>query len=333
MSFSVRLRHRDLLQLCGFAPAPCAAHIRAVAEEMELFDRRLLRARRERAARGLAGHDFLFREVAERLADRLLDIRRRFPLALDLGCRTGFLARALKGHGGVERVIGADPSLAMARRAAALGPAVVGEADMLPFRPGSFDLILSALDLHWVGDLPGALLQLRHALKPDGLFLGAMFGLGTLAELRDCLLEAESELHGGAGPRVSPFADLRDAAGLLLRAGFALPVADVETLTVTYPDALALMHDLRGMGEANALSARPRRFAGRALFARAAALYAERHGDAQGRISARFQLIFLTGWAPHDSQQKPLRPGSARHRLAGALGTTERSAGERARPK
>jgi len=305
-----------------------------MTDELKLFDRPLLRRRRDRAAAGLAGHDFLLREAGERLADRLPDIRRRFPLALDLGCRDGLLAEILAGRGGIERLIGSDPSFVMARRAGtAGGTVVVAEEEALPFAGESFDLVLSLLNLHWVGDLPGALLQIRRDLKPDGLFLGVMFGLGTLGELRDCLLAAESELRGGAGPRVSPFADLRDAAGLLQRAGFALPVADVETLTVTYPDALALMRDLRGMGEANALAARPQGFAGRELFAQTAALYAERHGDAEGRIPARFQLIFLTGWAPDESQQKPLRPGSARHRLASALDTTEHSAGDPARPK
>jgi NADH dehydrogenase [ubiquinone] 1 alpha subcomplex assembly factor 5 len=311
-------------------------HSAAVTQEMNLFDRRLLRRRRDRAAQGLREHDFLFREAGERLVDRLADVRRTFPLALDLGCRGGILAGILAGRGGIECLVGADPSIAMARRAAAAaveGPRLVAEEEALPFAPGSFDLVLSLLNLHWVGDLPGALLQIRQALKPDGLFLAVMFGLGTLGELRDCLIEAESELAGGAGPRVSPFAGLRDVAGLLQRAGFALPVADAETLTVTYRDALALMHDLRGMGETNALLDRPRRFAGSALFARAAALYAERHGDAGGRVPARFELVFLTGWAPHDSQQRPLRPGSARRSLAGALDTVERPAGEKARPK
>ena len=273
-----------------------------MSDELTLFDRRLLRRRRDRAAARLAEHDFLLREAGERLADRLSDVTRRFPLALDLGCRDGLLAGILAGRGGIERLIGTDPSLVMAR--SAQGPVVVAEEEALPFAPESFDLVLSLLNLHWVGDLPGALLQIRQALKPGGLFLGVMFGLCTLGELRDCLLAAESELRGGAGPRVSPFADLRDAAGLLQRAGYALPVADAERLTVTYPDALVLMRDLRGMGEANALAARPRGFAGRELFAQAAALYAERHADAEGRIPAGFQLIFLTGW------NEPRRAGS-----------------------
>jgi NADH dehydrogenase [ubiquinone] 1 alpha subcomplex assembly factor 5 len=302
-------------------------------ESMNLFDRRLLRRRRDRAAPGIAAHDFLFREAAERLADRLEDVSRRFPAALDLGCHGGELAGVLGKRGGIECLIQSDLSLAMAVRAAARGgPCLAADEEFLPFAPGSFDLVLSCLNLHWTNDLPGALLQIRRALKPDGLFLAVQFGLGTLSELRDCLLEAEAELSGGASLRVSPFADARDGAALLQRAGFALPVADVETLTVTYPDALALMHDLRGMGEANATLARSKRFAGRDFFARAVALYAERHGDAEGRIAARFRLLFLTGWAPHESQQRPQLPGSATRRLADALGTVERPAGDGANP-
>ena len=302
-------------------------------ESMNLFDRCLLRQRRDRAAAGIAAHDFLFREAAERLADRLDDVSRRFPVALDLGCHTGELANLLGRRGGIECLIQSDISLAMARRTAArVRPGLVADEEFLPFAPGSFDLVLSCLNLHWTNDLPGALLQIRRALKPDGLFLAVQFGLGTLAELRDCLLETEAELSGGASLRVSPFADARDGATLLQRAGFALPVADVETLTVTYPDALALMHDLQGMGEANAALARSKRFPGRDLFPRAAALYAERHGDAAGRIAASFRLLFLTGWAPHESQQRPQSPGSATLRLADALGTAERPAGDKAKP-
>jgi NADH dehydrogenase [ubiquinone] 1 alpha subcomplex assembly factor 5 len=298
------------------------------------FDRTLLRRRRERAAARLAAHDFLIREAADRLADRLDDVRRKFPAALDLGCHTGQLGAVLRGRGGVERLVQCDLSPAMARQTAFNGqPAVVADEELLPFAGGSFDLVMSCLDLHWVNDLPGALLQIRHVLKPDGLFLAVLFGLGSLGELRDCLVEAEAEVRGGASPRVSPFADARDGAALLQRAGFALPVADVETVTVTYPNALGLMHDLRGMGESNALRVRSDRFAGRALFARAAALYAQRHADRDGRVPAHFRLLFLTGWAPHESQQRALRPGSARQRLAEALDTVERKSGDKTRPR
>jgi SAM-dependent methyltransferase len=305
-----------------------------MSEGIDVFDRRLLSRRRERAALSIGAHDFLFREAADRLADRLDDVRRTFPLALDLGSRGGEIAATLGPRGGIKHLVQSDLSPAMARLAAGRGAsALVADEEFLPFAAGSFDLILSCLNLHWVNDLPGALLQICRALKPDGLFLAVLFGLGTLNELGDSLLMAEMETRGGVSPRISPFADARDGAGLLLRAGFRLPVADVETLTVTYPDALALMRDLRGMGETNASLSRSDRFVGRDMFARAAALYAERHADAEGRIPATFRLLFLTGWAPHESQQTPLRPGSAESRLATALDAVERSAGESVPPK
>ena len=299
---------------------------------IEIFDRRALRARRHRAARaagsGGGGHAFLFDEIADRLLDRLDDVSRPFPRALDLGARHGAVARALGGRGQVQTLVTADVATAAAEPSQR--PAVVAEPDLLPFAPGSFDLVLSNLAMHWVNDLPGALLQLRHVLRPDGLLLAAMLGGETLTELRQALLAAEIAEENGASPRVSPFADLRDAAGLLQRAGFAMPVADADTLTVTYPDALALMRDLRGMGEANALAERRRGFTRRATLARAAAEYQERFAEPDGRIRATFQVIYLTGWAPHPEQPKPLRPGSAAARLADALGAAEQPAGDKA---
>ncbi len=190
--------------------------------------------------------------------------------------------------------------------------------------------MVSSLALHWANDLVGALIQIRQALKPDGLFIGAILGGATLTELRAALTDAELELRGGAGPRVSPFADAFDAAGLLQRAGFALPVADVDRVTVRYDHALALMADLRAMGETSVLVEGAGRPLTRPLVARAAELYAERFGQADGRIPATFEILTLTGWSPHQSQQQPLRPGSAKMRLADALRTTERSAGEKA---
>ena len=267
-----------------------------MSDETAPFDRRALRRQRDRAARGLRRHDFLFAETAERLADRLDDIRRSFPLALDLGSHDGVLARALKGRGGIETLVQTDLSPRMARRAARHGPAIAADEERLPFRPGTFDAALSCLSLHWVNDLPGALIQARHALKPDGLFLAAMLGGGTLRELRVALLEAELEAIGGASPRISPFAELRDAAGLLQRAGFAMPVADADTLTVTYETPIALLRDLKGMGEANALAARPRGFTPRTVLAGLADRYAPAPGGQ--RIVATFQVLFLTGWAP-----------------------------------
>jgi len=282
------------------------------------FDRRRLRQHRDRAVPGFREHDFLFKDVAERLAERLADFTRRFETALDLGCHGGELGRALTPTGKIDRLVQTDLSMSMARLAAQGGrPVLVADEEALPFGPESFDLVMSNLSLHWVNDLPGALLQIRHALKPDGLFLAAMFGAGTLVELRDALAEAESEIRGGARPRVAPLPELRDAAGLLQRAGFALPVADHEFITVTYADPFRLLADLRGMGEASTL------VAGAALtrqsLMRAAELYARRHADADGRVPASFRILFLAGWAPHESQQKALRPGSAKSRLADAL--------------
>lgn len=293
-----------------------------------VFDRALVRGRRARAASLWAGHDFLKREVVAALRERLDDIRREFPRLLDLGSHGGELVEALAGRAGAELTVATDLSPRFLARQT--GARVVADEELLPFAPASFDLIASALALHWVNDLPGALLQIRQALKPDGLFLAAMLGGNTLTELRQCLLQAEAEIEGGASPRVSPFADLRDAAGLLQRAGFALPVADIDRLTVTYSDALALMRDLRGMGETNAVFERRRTPLRRQTLLRAAALYGERFAQGDGRIAATFEIIYLHAWAPHESQQKPLRPGSARQRLADALGVTERSTGEKA---
>jgi len=298
------------------------------ASAIRIFDPRAVRLHRARAAAG--GADFLAAEAAERLADRLGDVTRRFPHALDLGCFWGAMARALGKRGGVEWLVAMDAAGACAQAAAA--PRLAAEAEALPFAPGSFDLVLSNLALHWVNDLPGALLQLRHVLRPDGLLLATLWGGETLGELRRALLEAELAEEGGASPRVSPFADVASLGGLLQRAGFALPVVDADLIEVTYPDALALMRDLRAMGEANAVIERRRAFTRRATLARAAALYAELFGRADGRIPATFQLVTLTAWAPHASQPRPLRPGSAAARLADALGSDEQSAGDKAAP-
>src|SRR6185437_14658330 len=307
-----------------------ACHTGAMAspprDPMRVFDRRAVRLHRARAARAPDAADFLIKESAERLADRLDDVTRRFPLALDLGCRDGVLARLLNGRGGVLTLVQADAALAYVQRLPAGVPRLVAEAEALPFRRHSFDLVLSNLELHWANDLPGALLQLRHMLKPDGLLLAALLGGETLAELGRALIEAELAEEGGIGPRVSPSADIRDIGMLLQRAGFALPVVDSDTVAVTYPDALALMHDLRAMGETNAASERRRGFTRRATLARTAAIYGERFGAGDGRIRASFEIITLTAWAPHESQPQPLAPGSATQRLADALDAVERPA-------
>ncbi len=297
-----------------------------------VFDRTTLRQRRERAARDWERHDFLKREIAERLVDRLADVRRTFPLALDLGSHGDEVAAALGAHPNgertiVEQLVRADLGRGFAARAR--GPAVVADEEFLPFAAGRFDLVLSAMDLHWVNDLPGTLIQIARILKPDGLFLGALLGGATLWELRQALTAAESEIDGGLSPRVSPFADLRDAAGLLQRAGFALPVADSETIEVEYESALALMRDLSAMGESNLVRGRRRGLTGRAVLLRAAELYGERFTRPSGRVNASFEVLFLHGWSPHASQPKALKPGSAAQRLADALGTSEISAGEK----
>jgi SAM-dependent methyltransferase len=298
------------------------------ADPLRVFDLRALRHHRARAARHPAAGEFLVAETAGRLVDRLDDVTRRFPWALDLGSRHGVLARALQGRGGIETLVHADRTHEFLRQAPAATLSVVAEAEALPFAPHAFDLVLSNLDLHWVNDLPGALWQLRQALKPDGLLLAALLGGATLTELRRALLEAELAEEQGASPRVSPFADLRDLGALLQRAGFALPVVDSDTIEVTYADAFALMRDLRAMGETNAVGERRRGFTRRATLLRAAAAYAELFGRADGRIPATFEIITLTAWVPHASQPKPLRPGSAAARLAAALGESAPPPGE-----
>jgi NADH dehydrogenase [ubiquinone] 1 alpha subcomplex assembly factor 5 len=293
-----------------------------------VFDRAMLRRRRERAARDWDKRAFLKREIASRLMERLDDVRRSFPKALDLGSHGDEIGLALGGRRPVDWLVRADLGLGFAR--CAHGPAVVADEERLPFAPQSFDLVVSAMNLHWVNDLPGTLVQVRRILKPDGLLLGAMLGGATLWQLRQALAAAESEIEGGLSPRVSPFADLRDAAGLLQRAGFALPVADSETIDVEYDNALALMRDLSAMGESNLVVERRHGFSRRATLLRAAEIYTERFSLPSGRVAASFEVLFLHGWTPHESQPKPLKPGSAARRLADALGTTELSAGEKA---
>ncbi|MEI6986464.1 MAG: methyltransferase domain-containing protein [Rhodospirillaceae bacterium] len=284
---------------------------------MIVFDRALVRRRRDRAAAGFADHSFLVADVADRLCDRLLMIRRDFPRTLDLGCHHGATGRKAGQVKRIESLVSCDLSPAMAARCDGLS--LVADEEWLPFADGCFDLVISNLSLHWVNDLPGALIQIRRVLRPDGFFLAAIMGGDTLSELRRSLVDAELTVSAGASPRVSPFADLRDAGGLLQRAGFALPVADIETVTVTYPDMFRLMADLRGMGETNSVLARSRRPARRALFLEAARGYAERYAESDGRITASFQILYLAGWSPHPGQQQPLRRGSATTRLADAL--------------
>jgi SAM-dependent methyltransferase len=297
------------------------SHLDLVPEGARIFDRRLLVRRRDRAAAAAEDHDFLFAEAAERLLDRLDDVTRRFPTALDLGCRDGLIARLLRGRGGIAHLVQGELSGALLAQARRHGPVVRLDEEALPFAEASLDLVLASLSLHWVNDLPGALAQIRHALKPDGLFLGVMFGAGTLAELQECLMEAEIAETGGASPRVSPFAELRDAAGLLQRAGFALPVSDVETHTVRYESPLSVMRELKLLGASNPLADRPTKFATLRLIRAASEAYANLATDLDGRVRATLEIVWMSGWAPHESQQKPLKPGSAEISLTKILGT------------
>ncbi|MED5572758.1 MAG: methyltransferase domain-containing protein, partial [Pseudomonadota bacterium] len=258
------------------------------------------------------------------------DMARKFPLALDLGARTGGYGPVPGGPGGIEHVVSCELSERMARQIENSG--VVCDPEFLPFAEGRFDLVYSNLELHWANDLPGCLLQITRSLKPDGLFLAAILGGNTLTELRDVLMAAELDVTGGASPRVSPFAELRDAGALLQRAGLALPVVDADEITVTYENLFRLLADLRGMGETNTVRERVRTATRRNIFLRAAELYLERYPAEDGRIRATFEIIFLHGWAPHASQQRALRPGSAKTSLADALGTAEYSAGDSAGP-
>ncbi len=290
----------------------------------DLFDRRLLARRRARAlarADALPGIDFLLAHAATDLGERLATVSRRFPLAVDLGGHRGHLARAIAASGRAEKVLRAD--ILVVDRATP-GCDLVADDALPPFADASLDLVCSALSLHLVNDLPGALVQIRRTLKPDGLFLAALLGGDTLFELKDALMRAEMELRGGAAPRVAPFADTRALGALLQRAGFALPVADVDRLTVRYDGMPGLVDDLRAMGAASMLAERSRAPLPRPVLARAAEIYAERHADPDGRVRATFDIVSLSGWAPHESQQKPLKPGSARKSLADALADIER---------
>jgi SAM-dependent methyltransferase len=287
-----------------------------------VFDRALLRRRRERA-RALGAETFLIDRVAADLAERLGAVLRQFPVAIDLGTPTEAARDALSDTASIGTLIAASASPRQK-------PAVVADEEALAFRDASLDLVVSALALHFVNDLPGTLIQIRRALKPDGLFLAAMLGGETLTELRQAVAAAEAEIEGGVSPRVAPFVDVREIGALLQRAGFALPVTDVERLTVRYSSPFILMGELRRMGATNVLGERRRSPLRRATLKRMAEIYAKRFADRDGKVRVTFEIIWLSAWAPHESQQQPLRPGSAEQRLADALGTREIGTGEKA---
>ena len=293
-----------------------------------IFDRRLIQANLTRAAHALPGTDFLLRHAAEELVGRLEGISRTFDLAANAGAYHGVVGGLLNERFPGTKTISLSPAMALAE--ACPTPRVVATEEALPLKDGSLDLVTSALSLHLVNDLPGALIQIRRALRPDGLFLGALLGGETLIELRQAFMMAETETLGSVSPRVFPTADVRDMGGLLQRAGFALPVVDLERLTVTYPNPLALIKELKAMGGANPLLARSRKLMRRDTLAQAIEIYAQHFTSKDGKVRATFEIIYLCGWAPHESQQKPLKPGSAKARLADALRTTEIAAGDKA---
>jgi SAM-dependent methyltransferase len=286
-----------------------------------IFDRDLLRARQRRAA-ALGPATFLLDRVAEEMVDRLAVVLRAFERAADLDTPADTIRTALVASGKV-------PSLERASIVSEAGLEVMIDKQAQPFADGSLDLVVSGLALQFVNDLPGAFIQMRRALKPDGLLLAAMIGGDSLTELREAFAQAESEVEGGLSPRVLPFGDIRELGSLMQRAGFALPVVDSDRVTVRYGSPIALMRDLRAMGATNILIERRRTPLRRATLRRMIEIYAERFADSDGRLRATFEIVWLSGWAPHESQQKPLKPGSATRRLADALGTKEIATGEK----
>ena len=258
-----------------------------------VFDRSRVRQHRERAAAHFGEHDFLQRELAERMADRLEDVKRSFPLTLELGARTGILSQVLAGRGGIEHLVQADLSGGML--AGAQGHRVVADEELLPFADNSFDMVVSLCSLQWVNDLPGTLIQIQRVLKPEGFFLAMLPGGQTLRELREAFERAEAQVSGGISPRVSPFVDVRDGGSLLQRAGFQLPVVDSELLTIRYENPLVLLRDLRGGGETNALLKSQKSLTSRKLIYAVINEYLQLAGDDK-RVPATLELVTLTGW-------------------------------------
>ncbi len=295
--------------------------------DIMVFDRLLVQKNRQRALNNFNNYDFLFEWSKNQLSERLYDINRSFDLALQIGSRAAFTNSE---HDKIKRLITCDlTSQPFTNNAPNY---IQSSEEFLPIAPQSMDLISSNLNLHSVNDLPGALLQIKNSLKKDGLFTASMLGGETLHELRTTLTNTELSLTGGVSPRIFPFADKKQMGDLLQRAGFALPVIDSEIITVTYESFFKLLHDLRGMGENNAILQRNKIPVSKNFFMHAARKYHEKYAQNDGRITASFEVIFLIGWSPHESQQKPLRPGSAKHRLADILDTDEVTTGEKSTP-
>lgn len=309
-------------------PQPPRSTVPVAPDPLRTFDRRRHARLRSRAAADFADYSFLKQAAAEDISERLAAINRGFGRVLDLGAHNGLLAGTLRASDPAGEKFGEILSCDLSPAFAGRPGFLAADEEALPFAPASFDLVVSALSLHWTNDLPGALIQIRHALKPDGLFIGVLAGGRTLTELRQSLLQAESELRDGAAQRVSPFLDVMDGARLLQRAGFAMPVSDADMRTVRYGEPLRLLSDLKGMGETAAFgSAAPPLT--RAMLMRAMEIYRQRFADPDGKVRATFEFVALSGWAPAPGQPQPKRPGSATARLADALGVKEQSAGEK----
>ncbi len=292
----------------------------------QIFDRQKLARNRNKASGTFNEYAFLKDRVSRDLIERLHDTSHMFTSGVELGAQDGRLSAALIDDPKVQQMLVTDISPRMIELAAARGlKTQLADEEQLPFEKAQFDLALSGLSLHWVNDLPGALIQIKNALKPDGLFLGALFGAGSLSELRDCLITAETELRGGVSPRISPLPGLSDMAGLMQRAGFALPVVDRDTVTVRYGSPLKLLHDLKGMGEQAAFQRGMAQPLSRGVLMRAMELYTENYADADGRVRATFEIVYMSGWAPAPHQPQPKRPGSATVSLSDAINKQRRS--------
>lgn len=299
-----------------------------------VFDRKSVRKHKNRAAQNFHNHSFLKKRAAEDMADRLEVIPRSFNRILDLGCHSAEVSSEIQNRASISdrisTIFSSDLSPSFAKNASALS--LAADEESLPFKARSFDAVLSCLALHWVNDLPGCLVQIRNVLTPDGLFIGQLLGGRTLNELRSCFIEAETEIRGGAAMRVSPFADVQDMSNLLQRAGFVMPVADTETITVRYSNPISLFQDLRGMGETSATAIAGEQQAApnltRSIFFRALEIYAEKFTNADGKFLATFEIITASGWSPGPNQPSPLKPGSAKASLAQALGSNEIKTGK-----
>jgi SAM-dependent methyltransferase len=287
---------------------------KAPQQQSDIFNRGLLQKRRDQAAMHFEKHDFLNREITLRLLDNLQDIKRDFNTILNMNGHPEPISQHFKD----KIIFQQDLSLSMLK--ASPFTKIHADEEFLPFQDHSLELVFSALNLHWVNDLPGALIQIFKSLKPDGLFIGAAFGGETLYELRSAMMKAGIDVLGGTRPHISPFMDVRDAGGLMQRAGFALPVVSKERITVTYADAFALMKELKGMAETSCLIKGFKGLSKPSLMMKVAEHYHTDHAKADGRIPVTFDILYFQGWSPHESQQKPLKRGSAKMSIIDALG-------------